>query len=81
MSKFNYLTEAETHAISQVSKGADITSFSLAQTLRSVEKKQKENDHNLIDICDAMGTYDVKEKLPYFGCIALNDGFEAIENI
>ena len=81
MNKFLYLSKEEKNAIAQVVNGADVKSLSLATTLRSVEKKQVEHGDHLIDICSVMGDYKVTESLPYFGCIALGDGLDAIDNL
>lgn len=81
MDEFNYLTEHEKEAVKQVIGGADITSYYLATALREVEKKQKIKGHHLIEICEVMGDYDVRESLPYFGCIATPQGEEAISKL
>ncbi len=79
MPKYDYLTASEKMSISHVVGGADVMSLILAQQLRSIEKKQKANDHQLIDITHAMGTYNAIDRTPYFGCIALSQGEEAAQ--
>lgn len=81
MEDFNYLSTDEKKAITQVIHGVDVTSLSLATTLRNIEKKQTEHDHDLIMICSAQGDYDAYESQPYFGCIALVDGLKAVEKL
>jgi len=70
-------TEEQIEALRLIKGGADITSPSLAQTLREIEK----NFPYLIDITKRMGHYSVLEKLPYFGAIPTPDGDAAIEQL
>jgi len=50
--------------------GADVTGFTEARLLREVEKKWPD----LIEITEAMGTYDVMQPRPYFGAILTAEG-------
>lgn len=69
----NRLTKAQKDAIKVVAKGADISNYTLAGTLRMIEREHP----GLVDICDPMGTYDGAGPLPYFGCIATAKGLKA----
>lgn len=69
------LTAAEKKALRLIVRGADITGYDLAKTLRGIEAKAP----HLIDIGPEMGQYDVRDKLPYFGAIATAAGRLALK--
>lgn len=69
------LTTEQINALSQIDGGADVLSYSLATTLRDVEKTHPE----LLTIGDYQGDYDPVGRLPYFGAILTDVGKAAIQ--
>lgn len=80
------ITEEEALAILKVEKGADVLDYNLARILRGLQRDGKGDDIKtavkvvrvacpLITICAVMNPQkSVKDKLPYFGCIATDYG-------
>ena len=77
---YSFITENDIFNIKQVVGGADITGYKIAKELRSLESRQKEAGIDLIVVTSAMGDYDVTESLPYFGCIATQDGIRLVND-
>ena len=64
-------TKEHLEAMEAVREGADVTGYLLAKTLREVEGANPE----YIWIGERAGDYpNMKEKLPYFGCILTDEG-------
>lgn len=73
----NELTTEELQAVEAVVNGADVYSYALAMNLRSVEEKAPE----CIMICDPqMYDGDGTDQVPYFGCIATDEGKRMVED-
>lgn len=65
------LTDGERAALGSVRDGADVYSYSLAGTLRDIERRRPE----LIQIGEArMYTGDATGQMPYFGAVATGQG-------
>jgi hypothetical protein len=71
------LSNEQISALKQVIGGADVFGYSLAKSLREIEKIAPE----LIYICDRQGDYKGYEQLPYFGAIVTKSGIEYLKNI
>ena len=71
------LSNEQISALKQVIGGADVFDYSLAKSLREIEKIALE----LIYICDRQGDYKGYEQLPYFVAIVTKSGIEHLKNI
>ncbi len=70
------LSEEQIEALKQVVGGADVLGYSLAKTLREIERNAPE----LICICDRQSEYGVRDRLPYFGAIVTKKGLEYLKS-
>ena len=72
--KLYTFTTAERSALHDIAKGADVLALGVATTLRRMHDRYPE----LIWIGDAIGTYDVNERQPYFGAKLKDAGLRVL---